>query len=83
MALFFSFRCYNGGLKHNFQPRFSIESGEQIPKGTDLQTILKDAPSWDVEEILLSATTNSEKKTYHGEVCTWCGAQLAPKKEQG
>lgn len=69
MFNFFSGRCYNGGNKHNFQPRITSES--TMPEHVDTQAIMHSAFAGDEVEALEAA--KHEKEIYHGDVCTWCG----------
>lgn len=55
-------RCYNGGNKHNFQPRYSEQENEnmaglQSARGRNIHHL---------REILL-------KEVYEQDVCEWCG----------
>jgi len=63
----FKSRCYNGGLKHNFQPRYSYEEGSPAITETILVDVIE--------------ASKSSKKTYHYDICKWCG-KIAIKPEE-
>lgn len=54
-------KCYNGGLQHNFQPRFSEVPNDGITKRT--------IESHDIRSILYY-------KVYVKDVCVWCGKEV-------
>lgn len=61
----FKSRCYNGGNRHKFTPRYTTESkpGGEIESGrTSTKVALE----------LIKACSHT-KTIYHGDVCEWCG----------
>lgn len=75
MTLFKS-RCYNGGNKHNFEPRYSSESTPTIyPSHTGRSSV--DA----IVEVVNESRHNVDR--YHGDVCTWCGKVVNQQESNG
>lgn len=61
----FKNRCYNGGNRHKFSPRWAIESK---PVGDlDLGRSSRQAA------LEMVKAFSHRKETYHGDVCEWCG----------
>jgi len=61
--MFFKTRCYNGGTKHSFSPRFHRKS---IPARAGRVRGFYD-------EGELEALFNDVTNTYVCDVCQWCG----------
>jgi hypothetical protein len=61
--MIFKTRCYSGGAKHNFSPRFDRKSE---PTRAGRVTGFYD-------EGELEALFNTVTTTYIYDVCTWCG----------
>jgi len=60
----FKNRCYNGGTKHNFQPRYSEKDRSDITK---LKGQFEDS-----EEARRFITL----KIYVCDICEWCGERI-------
>ena len=58
--MFKSSKCYSGGNRHNFQPRYS-EIPSQINK--------VNSTGMDGDELKSLLTL----KVYNGDICSWCG----------
>ena len=57
-------RCYNGGSRHSFKPRY-----EEIPsRGVDFET------SWHFDAAEFRKMVYS--KVYIHDICTWCGKKV-------
>ncbi len=63
----FKNRCYNGGNKHNFKPRYREESNVEAFKGIKMKGFI------DLEELL-------KNKIYVRDVCIWCGKTIEYKR---
>lgn len=61
--ILFPSRCYNGGKRHNYQPRLSHTS--TWPNGIQIESIPP------LPEIIRAF--KEQRSTYHGDVCSWCG----------
>jgi hypothetical protein len=59
----FKSRCYNGGNRHNFQPRFDEVDRQRV-------TQLQNVPS--AEDLRRIITLN----VYVRDVCVWCGETI-------
>ena len=62
----FKNRCYNGGNKHNFQPRYSEKESLFKIKG-ELLTIDE-------------ARKLMYYKVYEKDICKWCGEEIKNEK---
>ena len=65
--MLFKERCYNGGKKHNFQPRYSKQS--YVPNNIDTVATIA---------FMEAIKTNISK--YEGDVCEWCGMAVNERK---
>lgn len=63
MKFFFSNRCYNGGNKHNFHPRYEEEDNGRIFGTIQYYNVL------DLRKMFLL-------KKYVKDVCVWCGKEI-------
>ena len=66
--LFFGHLCYNGGKKHNFEPRDSEE-------GVDWSRLDTSDVFWITARKI---KTDPYKRTYRCDVCVWCGEIRRP-----
>jgi hypothetical protein len=63
-------RCYNGGKRHNFEPRFSEVQADHVKIG--------DIQFFNFEQ--LRSLCFYQK--YLGDVCTWCGKTTHPREDK-
>ena len=55
----FENRCYNGGLRHKYQPRYSW---------------IRHLGAVNIESVSVEVTrTLTHNQVYKGDVCVWCG----------
>ena len=64
----FKNRCYNGGKKHNFKPRYDEQTHDKF------EYVQTDRMSPDDIKRLLTLNV------YVRDVCTWCGKPIEKKK---
>jgi hypothetical protein len=64
----FKNRCYNGGKKHKFEPRYSKESYPTIDSAEGVRSVIA------FKEILES--TKHTKIQYIKDICVWCGKTI-------
>jgi len=64
-------KCYNGGKKHNFRPRYTKKYSSGHLK--------IDEPSIITPEQIKAIKI--EEEFYHCDVCTWCGKVINKQKE--
>ena len=62
----FSNRCYNGGQRHKFEGRYSTETSPGLQSVDGFKGIASDL-------IRLTEASQHRKKTYHYDICVWCG----------
>lgn len=63
--MFFKRRCYNGGNKHKFKPRYEET---EVRQENVKMLLLPSTP--------LEARTMLVKKTYVKDICVWCGKSI-------
>jgi len=63
-------KCYNGGSKHNFEPRY-----DEVPSGYEWRSSYPPP----VAEDLKNLTTH---KKYVKDICTWCGKGVLKKERE-
>jgi len=57
-------RCYNGGNRHNFQPRYE-ETPNIVLKSTNVRNMSPEQ----IKSILY-------QKVYIKDICVWCGKEI-------
>jgi len=70
--MLFKSRCYNGGAKHKFEPRYSQDS-----KPTAFVSKVGEADEGVIESILNAS--RHVITTYHYDICRWCGKTINKK----
>ena len=68
--MLFKNRCYNGGNKHNFQPRYSEQ-----PTRLSYERGAFDTPA-SIRKLMFY-------NNYVCDVCTWCGKRTLPEAKDG
>ena len=58
--------CYEGGQKHNFEPRYSRFTGPVCIPG---EVEIEGRGSF----VQVLERFRGERETYQGDVCSWCG----------
>jgi len=61
--IFFKSRCYNGGTKHKYKPRFTEKENNKIK---EYHTRFFGRDSSSLKDLLLH-------KEYVHDICQWCG----------
>lgn len=65
MGIFSGNQCYNGGQKHNFQPRYTEE-----PKEVNMHTDFFGLSDETMKRL-------STRRVYEFDICVWCGKKVA------
>ena len=72
--ILFPSRCYNGGQRHRFEPRYSASGAGPWSYSQTQAVFFADTDEGKAQ----IARAMSSARQYHGDVCVWCGKVTNP-----